>query len=300
MGARRQKTAPRDGAPPGWTIDGEIQVLNPAEPKNGREAFASHFALTPIGGPAAVRPASGLGVVLVTDGVQKTHRHREAQVLVLVRGELTCEASGAWWIVPPGSALWVPSNVVHHIRARAPLEGYNVFLDPDRARHMPAECCAVSITPLFREVVVRLAAHPLGSDPKGPGGHLVAVLLDELASLSIDKHRLPMPTDPRLRKLVAMMTSNPADGADMRAWAKRIGVAERTLNRLLVQDTGLSFGRWRQQLHIILSIQSLSRGASVHSVASDLGYESASSFVTMFRKALGKPPARYMAERGVR
>ena len=42
----------------------------------------------------------------------------------------------------------------------------------------------------------------------------------------------------------------------------------------------------------------MARGASVHSVASDLGYESASSFVTMFRKALGKSPARYMADRG--
>jgi AraC-like DNA-binding protein len=42
----------------------------------------------------------------------------------------------------------------------------------------------------------------------------------------------------------------------------------------------------------------MSRGASVKSVASELGYESPSSFVTMFRKALGRSPARYMAERG--
>lgn len=32
-------------------------------------------------------------------------------------------------------------------------------------------------------------------------------------------------------------------------------------------------------------------------VALDLGYESVGSFVTMFRKALGTSPARYMAER---
>jgi AraC-like DNA-binding protein len=35
----------------------------------------------------------------------------------------------------------------------------------------------------------------------------------------------------------------------------------------------------------------------VHAVALDLGYESASGFVTMFRKAVGKPPARYMSDR---
>lgn len=199
--------------------------------------------------------------------------------------------------MPPNSALWVPSDVEHRIRIRAPLEGYNVFLAPDAARAMPASCCAVAVTPLFREIMMRLATHPLQAEPAGPCGRLVGVLLDELAMLAIDNHRLPMPSDARLRKLVAMMTANPADGADMKAWARRIGVAERTLNRLLVKETGLSFGRWRQQLHIILSIQQLSRGASVHSVAIDLGYESPSSFVTMFRKALGKSPARYMAER---
>lgn len=35
----------------------------------------------------------------------------------------------------------------------------------------------------------------------------------------------------------------------------------------------------------------------VQRVASDLGYESASGFVTMFRKTLGVAPARYMAAR---
>ncbi|WP_244284933.1 helix-turn-helix domain-containing protein [Acetobacter persici] len=38
-------------------------------------------------------------------------------------------------------------------------------------------------------------------------------------------------------------------------------------------------------------------GASIQQVAYDLGYESVPSFVTMFRKALGTSPGRYMAER---
>ena len=59
----------------------------------------------------------------------------------------------------------------------------------------------------------------------------------------------------------------------------------------------MSFGRWRQQLHVILAMQWLIQGASVQSVAIDLGYESASSFVVMFRKAMGASPARYMTQR---
>jgi AraC-like DNA-binding protein len=35
----------------------------------------------------------------------------------------------------------------------------------------------------------------------------------------------------------------------------------------------------------------------VQTVALELGYENASGFITMFRKAVGKPPARYLSDR---
>jgi hypothetical protein len=112
----------------------------------------------------------------------------------------------------------------------------------------------VSVTPLLRELLLRLATRPALYDLEGPDARLVSVLLDELATVSIEEHRLPMPIDPRLRRLVDAMTADPANGATTRTWAKRIGVGERSLNRLLVGETGLSFGCWRQQLYIILAI----------------------------------------------
>jgi AraC-like DNA-binding protein len=52
----------------------------------------------------------------------------------------------------------------------------------------------------------------------------------------------------------------------------------------------MSFGRWRQQLSVMLAVEWLAGGASIQQVAADLGYESTPSFVTMFRKALGTSP----------
>ena len=294
MASQRSKT-------PRWTIEGELHVLNEPTSEAELAGRASHFVLGESGRwgtPRSARRVNTLGVSMTTGSVEgAVHRHHAAHLFYTVRGELTCEASGAWWLVPPQSALWVPGDVAHRIRARAPLEGYNVFLDPDAARHMPAECCAVSVTPLLREIVVRLATRPLLYDVVGPDARLVAVLLDELTKVTEEKHRIPMPTDARLRKLVELLTARPSDGANVKTWAKRIGVAERTLNRLLVRETGLSFGRWRQQLHVVLAIQALCRGASVQRVAAELGYDNASSFITMFRKTMGMPPKRYMKER---
>ncbi|PDS35040.1 hypothetical protein CO665_27160 [Rhizobium anhuiense] len=51
--------------------------------------------------------------------------------------------------------------------------------------------------------------------------------------------------------------------------------------------------RWRQQLHLLVALSKLSDGVPVQQVAEVLGYESATSFITMFRKALGTTPSRY-------
>ena len=93
------------------------------------------------------------------------------------------------------------------------------------------------------------------------------------------------------------MMAAPAERGTLDAWARRAGLSERTLARLIHRETGMSFGRWRQQLGVMLAIKWLAGGASIQQVAADLGYESVPSFVTMFRKALGTSPGRYMAER---
>jgi len=48
-------------------------------------------------------------------------------------------------------------------------------------------------------------------------------------------------------------------------------------------------------LHLIVAIRELASGASVQQVSADPGYESDTAFITMFKKALGKPPAKYLS-----
>ena len=93
--------------------------------------------------------------------------------------------------------------------------------------------------------------------------------------------------------------ADPSDRATIEDWGRRMAVAPRTLTRILQRETGMSFGRWRRQLHILIALQRLDQGVSVQAVALELGYEGASAFVAMFRKALGKPPARFLAERRI-
>jgi AraC-like DNA-binding protein len=228
------------------------------------------------------------------------HRHAKGQMMLVQRGALSCEVEGGLWIVPPRSALWIPGGAHHTVKATGLLEGYNAFIDSEVDSRLPAACCAVSVTPLLRELLFRAAELPLLYEDGGRNGRLISVLLDELANAKVEDLHLPMPADLRLRKMVDMMMAAPSDRSTLQEWARRVGLSERTLLRLIDRETGMSFGRWRQQLGVILAVRWLAGGASIQQVATDLGYESAPSFVTMFRKALGTSPGRYMAERHAR
>ncbi|VVE19531.1 HTH-type transcriptional regulator NimR [Pandoraea iniqua] len=251
--------------------------------------------------PVVTIGAAGIDVATTGDGEHRHekdfHTHKKAQFMLLLRGALTCEIEGSLWMVPPQSALWVPGSVLHKVTAAGTVEVYVAFIDPAVASHLPSTCCAISTTPLLRELVIRSASFPMRYPEGGAETHLAVLLLDELAAAPIGKLHLPMPSDSRLRKIAEAIMETPAEQGTIRTWARHVGVSERTLSRLLTEQTGMSFGRWRQQLNLMLAVKWLSSGASVQQVADDLGYESAGSFVTMFRTALGTSPGRYMAER---
>jgi len=245
------------------------------------------------------RPIVALGAEMsdADDFELDLHRHKKGQMLLVQRGALSCEVEGGLWIVPPRSAIWIPGGALHAIKASGVLEGYNAFVDPAVGVHLPKACCAVSVTPLLRELLTRAAHLPYLYEEGGANTRLVAVLLDELALAPVEDLHLPMPTDPRLRRIVDEMMAFPAQRGTLEIWAHRAGMSERTLLRLISRETGMSFGRWRQQLNVVLAVKWLAGGASIQQVTGDLGYESVPGFVTMFRKALGTSPGRYMAER---
>jgi len=71
----------------------------------------------------------------------------------------------------------------------------------------------------------------------------------------------------------------------------------RTLARLFVKETGLTFGAWRQQARLLKALEWLAEGRPVTAIAFDLGYESPSAFIAMFRRTFGVPPGRYLKGR---
>lgn len=243
-------------------------------------------------------PISVEGVALVTEGYEgPSHAHRRAQLIVVMRGLITCNVAKGLWMVPPQCALWIPGSLEHSVRCAGSVDFYILFVDPALMPQLPLECCTLAVTPLLRELVISVSRLPHRYEQDGPAGRLIQTMLDELGAAPVERLHLPLPGDPRLRRIADALAAEPSDRATIGEWARRLAMSERTLCRLILQQTGMSFGRWHRQFHLMNALERLAVGDAVHSVAESLGYESAAAFITMFKKALGQPPARYLASR---
>ena len=109
----------------------------------------------------------------------------------------------------------------------------------------------------------------------------------------IDPFLLPIPSDKRLRVITDLMTENPSDSRGLYEFSKIAGGSSRTLARLFLKETGLTFGNWRKRLRIIKAIEMLRKGSSITTIALEVGYNSPSAFIVMFKHLVGTSPKKY-------
>jgi AraC-like DNA-binding protein len=121
------------------------------------------------------------------------------------------------------------------------------------------------------------------------------VLLDQLEALPTIPLQLPVPRDPRAVRVAEWLRKNPDAPGLLKQVARRAGASVRTLERLFRAETGMTFGKWRQQLRLLHALRELAAGRPVTVVALEVGYDSPSAFIAMFRSALGTTPTRYFA-----
>ncbi|EKK4081623.1 AraC family transcriptional regulator [Cronobacter dublinensis] len=222
------------------------------------------------------------------------HAHRKGQLILSLHGAVSCEVKDALWLVPPRHAVWIPGNTPHRCRVTQNARTCFLFIEPGAAV-MPETCCTVAITPLVRELILYLAEQDPSYSPDGKTSRLATVLLEQIPGTPVKALHLPVSDHPKISHMAEALFADPGDRTTLQQWAVRLATSERSLARVVQSATGMSFGRWRQQLHLMIALNHLAEGKSVQNVAGTLGYDSVSAFITMFRKALGKSPTHYFA-----
>lgn len=230
---------------------------------------------------------------LPANSVASSHSHPWGQLSFASEGVLLVRTPSGSHVAPPQRAVWVPPGMPHEVSTSGRAEMRSLYVRADQAVFGPSRCLVLSVTPLARELIQAVAALPADYDEDGAGGRLVAVLLDQLAALPEAGFSLPWPGDPRLVAVCRSLTEARDDPRGAAAWAAAAGMTERTMGRLFLAQTGLTFGAWRRRARLLAALSLLESGAGVTATAIECGYESTSAFIAAFKDAFGLTPGAF-------
>jgi AraC-like DNA-binding protein/quercetin dioxygenase-like cupin family protein len=225
--------------------------------------------------------------------VVSAHRHPRGQLMGALTGLVSVGIASRQWVVPAIHAIWIPPHVEHSVRSYGPFAGWSVFISEARCRDLPTSPRAIRTTALLREAVHR-AAQWTSAPLDAARARIAEVILDELKAAHAEPLHLPRPTDAALVKITDALAGDLGDNRRQEEWAAWAGVSPRTMSRRFVAQTGLTFGRWRQQARMLAALERVADGVPVTTIALELGYENVSAFIDVFRKTFGTTPGRYM------
>jgi AraC-like DNA-binding protein len=223
------------------------------------------------------------------------HVHDDAHQLAWASsGVLMVGIGDRFWMLPPALALGIPAGIEHTTTAhrKSVLEGVYI-----QAAGRPAPWDAptvLAVPPLARGLLGFLANEP-GPEPtlaRAAETLLLGLVRPVTGTASV----LPLPRDPRARAVAGLLIEDPADVRGLEELGRATGASSRTLLRLFLAETGLTFSQWRAQARLQASLPYLAAGQPVSTVARRVGYGTASAFVAAFRRATGRTPGAYFDE----
>jgi AraC-like DNA-binding protein len=268
---------------------------------------ARPFRTTPLGDTDAFRPTRARPVrvrarSLIADSHFDPHRHAWSQLAYCAAGvlQVTSQRSGdgedeVTYIVPPSRAVWIAPGASHSVHVLEDAQFRTLYIDASATPAGWSGCRVIVVSPLLRELVGALDAHPL---PREREERLTHLVLDEIAHADIHALGVPMPNaqsgDKRLRALCDAVLRAPAQRSTLADWSAAFGASERTMARLFRDELGITYQQWRQQAILAHALPLLARGTPVSHVAAASGYASDSAFTAMFKAAMGQPPSQFL------
>ena len=204
------------------------------------------------------------------------------------------------WVAPPQRAVWIPAGIEHWVEATREFDLCTLYVATRFRTNLPNSCRVVAIPSLMKELLRRAASFGNDYPSASPQLRLLTVLMDELTETLPKLHllglHLPAPQDRRLQRITQALQAAPGQTTTLAQWGTQVGASARTLERLFQVETGMSFAAWRAQARLMVALDNLGWGQSVTQAAFAAGYEDVSSFITMFKKALGTTPKAYFKD----
>lgn len=222
------------------------------------------------------------------------HVHLEYhQLIVCVSGNFVAAIDGRSWVASPFIAVWIPAGTMHSVHTARTSTLRSAYIC---ARHSPP----VPTRPtLFRstDLLVGLLDHLARTEPgSGSEREALAVLMASVETMTTSIE-IQLPRDERALAVAIALLADPSDSRALPDWGRTVAASVRTLSRLFVNETGMTFVEWRRTVRLHSSVAHLTAGETVAVAAHRVGYESASAYIEAFRRWTGTTPQAFARDR---
>jgi AraC-like DNA-binding protein len=220
------------------------------------------------------------------------HRHACGQVFGTTRGLVALGVGERHWIVSSGRSVWIPANCPHSMQSYGPIQGWSIYLDDETCQLLPKVPGLMHTTSLLNEAVLRAACWE-SSELTDSQRRIAQMIVDEVCSMPHDLIELPIPLDRRALRVANALNTDLSSNKSITEWAQWVGTSAKTLSRHFIDETGMTFGQWRQQARMLRALELLATNLPITVIALESGYETTSAFVAMFKRWRGVTPGQY-------
>lgn len=224
------------------------------------------------------------------------HTHRRGQLIYPYKGRYCVHLTHRLLTGSAHQAIWIPAKQRHCVEAIDALWVHNVYIDTQLVVGLPSECKIFSVSVLLAALLEQGTMLAEKADYAIEFHNITLVVADQIRMAKpLDSLALPLSQHPKIQRVTAKLLREPGCQCRLEECATWVHTSERTLSRLFIQETGLTFRQWRQRLYVKEAINRLADGQSVMQVAIDLGYSNQSAFTQMFRRMTGNLPSSFIS-----
>ena len=134
------------------------------------------------------------------------HAHGHHQLAWASRGTVVVRVGERHWVLPPARALWLPAGIRHRTGASGDALLRGIYADPARCPITWTEPRMVQVPPLLAALLDHLTGTALADPPRA---RAEAVVFDLLEPADIAPITVPLPADPRARRVAEALLADP-------------------------------------------------------------------------------------------
>ncbi|HWL50877.1 MAG TPA: AraC family transcriptional regulator [Chthoniobacteraceae bacterium] len=238
--------------------------------------------------------------LLRTTGI---HRHRHHQLLVYLRGSGKVRTGAEILEITTGTGLLLPKGCAHEFIRHSRRNPLCLAIDflCEQPLGFVIQKPGVFRLSILRKLVNELAhfrdGGPLSQRLQRDG--IAAQLLGLCLGMLVPGEAAAMRHSVNLLlRIEQKIEQSPGGKLSLADAAQMTGYQKDYLNRILKEQSGMTFGQIRAQVRLRQARSALKRHGSVNAAAAAVGFDDVNYFVRWFRKQTGQTPGQALREGG--